>query len=115
MLNYNKNLKQVSQKLRGSMTDAELLLWSKLKGKQVKGLQFYRQKIIGSYIVDFYCAKAGLVIEVDGGQHYTVAGHTADSDCDHYLQSCGLRILGYSDNDVLTNIDGVVENMYACV
>ena len=77
MLNYNKNLKQVSQKLRGSMTDAELLLWSKLKGKQVKGLQFYRQKIIGNYIVDFYCAKAGLVIEVDGGQHYTVAGRSA--------------------------------------
>ena len=115
MLNYNKNLKQVSQKLRGSMTDAELLLWSKLKGKQVKGLQFYRQKIIGTYIVDFYCAKAGLVIEVDGGQHYTVAWRTADADRDSYLQSCGLRVLRYSDNDVLTNIVGVIENIYACV
>jgi very-short-patch-repair endonuclease len=115
MLNYNKNLKQVSQKLRGSMTDAELLLWSKLKGKQVKGLQFYRQKIIGNYIVDFYCAKAGLIIEVDGGQHYTVAGRTADADRDRYLQSCGLRVLRYSDSDVLTNIVGVVESIYACV
>ena len=115
MLNYNKNLKQVSQKLRGSMTDAELLLWSKLKGKQLKGLQFYRQKIIGNYIAYFYCAKAGLVIEVDGGQHYTEAGRTADAERDRYLQSLGLRILRYSDNDVLTNITGVVESIYACV
>ena len=117
MLNYNKNLKQVSRKLRGAMTDAELLLWSKLKGKQVKGLQFYRQKIIGTYIVDFYCAKAGLFIEVDGGQHYTSAGRTADAaaDRDRYLQSCGLRVLRYSDDDVLTNIAGVVENIYLSV
>jgi len=115
MLNYNKNLKQVSRKLRGAMTDAELLLWSKLKGKQMKGLQFYRQKTIGNYIVDFYCAKAGLVIEVDGGQHYTAAGRAADADRDQYLQSCGLRVLRYSDNDVLTNIVGVVENIYACI
>ena len=97
------------------MTDAELLLWSKLKGKQLKGLQFYRQKIAGNYIVDFYCAKAALVIEVDGGQHYTEAGRTADAERDLYLQSLGLRVLRYSDTDVLTNITGVVENIYACV
>jgi very-short-patch-repair endonuclease len=115
MLNYNKNLKQVSQKLRGSMTDAEKLLWSKLKGKQLKGLQFYRQKIIGNYIVDFYCAKAGLVIEVDGGQHYTEAGCTADADRDLYLRSCGLRVLRYSNSDVLRNVEGVVESIYAIV
>ena len=115
MLHYNKKLKHVSQKLRGSMTNAELLLWSKLKGKQLKGLQFYRQKIIGNYIVDFYCAQARLVIEVDGGQHYTEAGRTADAERDRYLQSVGLRVLRYSDNDVLTNITGVVESIYACV
>ncbi len=115
MLNYNKNLKPVSQKLRVSMTDAEKLLWSRLKSKQVKGLQFYRQKIIGDYIVDFYCAKAGLVIEVDGGQHYTEAGCTADADRDRYLRSCGLRVLRYSNSDVLRNVEGVVESIYASV
>jgi len=115
MLEYNKKLKKASQKLRGSMTDAERMLWSKLKGKQLKGLQFYRQKIIGNYIVDFYCAKASLVIEVDGGQHYTEAGRTADAERDRYLQSLGLRVLRYSDTDVLTNITGVVESIYACV
>jgi len=115
LLNYNKGLKRVSQKLRSSMTNAELLLWSKLKGKQLKGLQFYRQKIIGNYIVDFYCAKAGLVIEVDGGQHYTGAGRTADADRDCYLQSCGLQVLRFSNSDVLRNIAGVVESIYACL
>ena len=49
------------QKLRGNMTDAEKMLWSKLKFKQAKGLQFYRQKVIGNYIVDFYCAKVNIV------------------------------------------------------
>jgi len=115
MLEYNKKLKKASQKLRGSMTDAERMLWSKLKGKQLKGLQFYRQKIIGNYNVDFYCAKASLVIEVDGGQHYTEAGRTADAERDRYLQSPGLRVFRYSDTDVRTNITGVGESIYACV
>jgi len=115
MLHYNKKLKHVSQKLSGSMTNAELLLWSKLKEKQLKQLQFYRQKIIGNYIVVFYCAQARLVIEVDGGQHYTEAGRTADADRDRYLQSFGLRVLRYSDNDVLTTITGVVESISAYV
>ena len=52
------------------MTDAEKLLWSKIRGKQFKGVQFYRQKTIGNFIIDFYCPKANLVIELDGGQHY---------------------------------------------
>ena len=56
------------------MTEAEKHLWKRLRGKQIGGLQFYRQKIIGNYIVDFFCPKASLVIELDGGQHYTDAG-----------------------------------------
>ncbi len=56
------------------MTDAEKLVWSKIRGRQLKGLQFYWQKIIGNYIADFYCPKARLVIEIDGGQHYSAEG-----------------------------------------
>ena len=74
MLTYNKSLKQISRNLRRNMTDAERLLWSNLMGKQLKGFQFYRQKIIDNYIVDFYCPKLKLVIEVDGGQHYSAEG-----------------------------------------
>jgi very-short-patch-repair endonuclease len=98
MLSYNKNLKKYSQKLRGNMTDAEKLLWSKLKFKQAKGLQFYRQKVIGNYIVDFYCAKVNLVIEVDGGQHYTDSGKKSDDVRDRYLNGAGLKVLRSPDS-----------------
>ena len=94
------------------MTDAEILLWSRIKGKQLKGIQFYRQKIIGRYIVDFYCAAAKLVIEVDGGQHYTKDGRKRDAIRDTYMNSLGLKVLRFSDTDVLTNIDGVVEHIF---
>jgi very-short-patch-repair endonuclease len=67
MLPCDKQLKTFSQHLRKNMTDAEKMLWLRLRRKQLKGRQFYRQKIIGKYIVDFYCPKANLVIEVDGG------------------------------------------------
>src|SRR4030043_1267894 len=74
MLRYNKNLKGYSKSLRENMTEAERLLWEKIRGKQLKGYQFYRQKTIGNSIVDFYCPKAKLVIELDGGQHYSSEG-----------------------------------------
>lgn len=68
---YNKNLKQASRVLRNNMTDAEKLLWSRLRNKQILGLQFYRQKPLLNYIVDFYCPAANLLIECDGSQHFT--------------------------------------------
>ena len=109
MLPYNKSLKEYSRKLCRNMTDAEKLLWSKLRGRQVKGLQFNRQKPIGNYIVDFYCRKAKLVIEVDGSQHYQKDGKEKDKVRDAYMSQLGLRVLRFSDRDVLVNIDGVFE------
>lgn len=115
MLPYNKELKQFSQKLRKNMTDAERRLWSRIRGKQLRNLQFYRQKPIGDYIVDFYCPKAKLVIELDGGQHYTEAGKEKDSVRDEYLAGEGLQVLRFSDGDVLTRIDGVLEKIWSCL
>lgn len=74
MLFYNTKLRKYSQELRKNMTEAERLLWSKLRRKQLKGQQIYRQRIIGNFIVDFYCPKSKLIIETDGGQHYTDEG-----------------------------------------
>jgi very-short-patch-repair endonuclease len=74
MLHYNKNLKKHSQDLRKNMTDAERNIWSRIRNGQLQDKQLYRQKIIGNYIVDFYCPKAKLVIEIDGGQHYSEEG-----------------------------------------
>jgi very-short-patch-repair endonuclease len=112
MLSYNKSLKQIAGNLRRNMTDAEMLLWSKLRGKQFKGLQFYRQKIIGNYIADFYCPKSKLVIEVDGGQHYATEGREKDMRRDEYMTRAGITVLRFSDREVLGQLDAVLEEIW---
>lgn len=109
MLLYNGKLKQYSRKLRSCMTDAERRLWSKLRMRQLNNAQFYRQKPIGNYIADFYCPEAKLVIEVDGGQHFTDEVRRYDEERDRCLCSLGLRVLRFSDTEVLKNIEGVVQ------
>jgi very-short-patch-repair endonuclease len=101
MLKYNKKLKKFSRILRKNMTDAERKLWYRIRMKHIKELQFYRQKPIGNYIVDFYCPKAKLVIELDGGQHYLKARKEKDTIKDNYLSGLGLKVLRFSDSDVL--------------
>ena len=109
MLPYNGNLKPYSRERRKNMTDAERRLWSKVRLKQLNGYQFYRQRIIGDYIVDF-CPNAELVIEVDGGQHYSDQ-LDADRRRDDYMRSQGLRVLRFTDTDVLKNLEAVVESI----
>ena len=111
MLPYKRNLKELSRQLRENMTDAERLLWAKIRRKQLKGYQFYRQKPIGDYIVDFYCPRAKLVVEVDGGQHFTDEIIEYDGIRDEYLSSLGLMVLRFTNIDVMTHIDGVVERI----
>ena len=94
------------------MTDAERVLWSRIRGKQLKGRQFYRQRPIGNYIVDFYCPSANLVIELDGGQHFTEEGKKKDKIRDNHLKILGFQIRRYSDVDVLKNIEGVLRDIY---
>src|SRR4030042_2382902 len=113
MLSYNKSLKQISRNLRRNMTDAEMLLWSKLRGKQLRGGQFYRQKIIDNYIVDFYCPKSKLVIEIDGGQHYSAEGREKDKKRDDYITRAGITVLRFSDRDVLGQINAVLEKIWS--
>ena len=108
MLPYDKKLKLRSRELRSRMTDAEIALWSKLRRKQLYGRQFYRQKPLGHYIVDFYCPSAHLVIELDGGHHYTEAGVSSDSLRDAELRRIGLNVLRFSNLDVIANMDGVI-------
>ena len=109
---YNKKLKLPSRDLRSNMTDAEQCLWQRLRRKQILGLQFYRQKPILNFIVDFYCPAANLVIECDGGQHYTVEGLEVDRARDQALAQLGLTVLRFDNKQVLTEIDGVVEQIY---
>jgi len=115
MLSYDKQLKALSQHLRKNMTDAENMLWLKLRRKQLKGRPFYRQKIIGKYIVDFYCPKANLVIELDGGQHYSEIGKAKDRTRDDVFTKMGIKVLRFSDRDVFENIGGVMEEIWSCL
>ncbi|RGD91682.1 endonuclease domain-containing protein [Acinetobacter sp. SWAC57] len=112
---YNNNLKQPSRDLRNNMTDAEQLLWQRIRRKQILGLQFYRQKPILNFIVDFYCPSVSLVIECDGGQHYTAEGLEADRVRDEALAELGLTVLRFDNRQVLTEIDAVVEKIYCVV
>jgi very-short-patch-repair endonuclease len=115
MLSYDKELKALSQHLRKNMTDAENMLWLKLRRKQLKGRPFYRQKIIAKYIVDFYCPKANLVIELDGGQHYSEIGKAKDRARDDVLTKMGIKVLRFSDRDIFKNIGGVIEEIWSCL
>ena len=115
MLSYDKQLKSLPRLLRENMTDAENMLWLRLRRKQLRGYQFYRQKIIGKYIVDFYCPRANLVIELDGGQHYSEAGKAKDRARDDVLVEMGVKVLRFSDRDVFENIGGVMEGIWSCL
>jgi len=113
MLTYNENLKGLAQQLREDMTDAERCIWAKIRMGQTHDAIFYRQKPIGEYIVDFYCPKAKLVIEIDGSHH--LVGETIEYDRirDDHLSSLGLRVLRFTNTEVLTNTEGVVEKIGA--
>jgi len=113
VLSYDKQLKTLSQHLRKNMTDAEKMLWLKLRRKQLKEYPVYRQKIIGKFIVDFYCPKVNLVIELDGGQHYSEKGKSKDKARDNVLMRMGLRVLRFSDRDVFDNMSGVMERIWS--
>jgi len=110
-LPYNKKLKSLARSLRNNMTDAERVLWEKVRRKQLKGYQFYRQKIIGDFIVDYYCPAAKVVIEIDGGQHFTKEGRFKDKARDKYLEGLGLKVLRFSDREVFKNTEGVLERI----
>lgn len=113
MLPYNPHLKGFSRTLRRNLTDAENALWRRLRGKQLLGLQFYRQKPLAGFIVDFYSAKAKLVIELDGSQHAEAQAY--DSKRDEILRALGLEVLRFDNDQVLREIDGVLEVIFNTV
>jgi ATP-dependent helicase HrpA/adenine-specific DNA-methyltransferase len=92
-----------ARNLRATPTDAEMRLWSHLRRKQLHGLRFRRQHPMGIYIVDFFCADAKLIIEVDGGQHADEGDRRAA-----WLEGRGYRVIRFWNNEVLNNIDGVL-------
>jgi very-short-patch-repair endonuclease len=106
-LPVNRKHKERAKELRKAGNLSEVLLWKQLNKKQFKEYDFDRQRIIGNFIVDFFCADCGVVIEVDGSSH---DGKTEyDSERDAYLEGYGLKIIHIEARDVLYNLDGVME------
>jgi very-short-patch-repair endonuclease len=96
-----------ARRLRRDQTDAERKLWVRLRDRRLGGLKFRRQVNIETYVVDFLCADANLVVEIDGGQHAIAT--QADADRTKALEAHGYLVLRFWNNDVLQNTDGVVE------
>ena len=111
MIPYYAKLKAPSRELRSNMTAAEKRLWEKINRRQLKGYRFCRQKPIGGFIVDFYCLKAKLVIEVDGGIHFNRETRENDRNRDEYLISLNLNVLRFTNNEIFTNIDEVINRI----
>ncbi|MHB8069405.1 MAG: endonuclease domain-containing protein [Desulfobaccales bacterium] len=115
MLKYTPKLKGSARQLRQNLTDSERVLWRRLRGKQIEGVQFYRQKPIGDYIVDFYAPKAKLVIEIDGSQHFEAMHAEKDKKRDEYLNNLGLLVLRFDSRQALQETEGVLDVIYQAI
>ena len=104
---YNPRLKEIAKKLRKNMTLSEVLLWKHLKGKKMKGYDFHRQKPIDEYIVDFFCPKLNLVIEIDGKSHFYKGEE--DITRQEKLESLGFHFLRFKDKLIKKNMNSVLE------
>lgn len=98
-----------AKQLRATMTPAEMLLWRYIKAHRIDGLSFRRQVPIQNYIVDFVCLSAKLVIELDGMSHSFGENISADAKRDAFFSAHGFRVLRVRNEDVVTNLEGVIE------
>lgn len=101
-LNTLPEMKPYRRKLRNNMTAAEVALWMMIKNKQLNGERFLRQFSIGHFIVDFYCHKYQLAIELDGAGHFTDEGREYDAQRTEYLNSVGIKVLRF-ENTLIFN------------
>ena len=102
-------MKERARTLRARQTDAERLLWSRLRDRRLVGRKFRRQHVMGDYIVDFICIESKLIVEVDGGQHGLQIEY--DTERSRYLNRLGFTVLRYWNNDVLRNTEAVLEDL----
>ncbi|WP_083468861.1 endonuclease domain-containing protein [Nostoc piscinale] len=108
-----EKLKPLARQMRCEPTPAEKRLWEKLRHKQLLGFKFRRQQTIDRFIVDFYCSEARLVVEVDGEIHdYTQVEDTIRQE---FLESLGLQVVRFRNEDVMERIEGVLEDIAACL
>lgn len=108
IISYNPKLKELAKKLRNDSTKSEIKLWGFVKGKQLKGYAFHRQKPLDNYIADFYSYDLKLVIELDGITHQFEDVQIKDKVKQKKLESLGLTVLRFEDDEVMNDIDNVL-------
>ena len=101
----------LARRLRKQMTPPEALLWQGLRKRQLEGLRFRRQHPIGPYVLDFYCPRLALAIEVDGSQHAFSLGRQRDARRDNFLRRKGITVLRYWNSDIMGNLKGVLDDI----
>ncbi|HEY5534069.1 MAG TPA: endonuclease domain-containing protein [Ignavibacteria bacterium] len=105
---YNKiTLKEKRKKLRNNMPSPEVYLWNRIKNKQILNVKFRRQYSIDNYIVDFYSPELKLAIEIDGDSHFTSKAIDYDIQRTKYIESLGIKVVRYFNNDIMCNMEGV--------
>lgn len=111
---YNqKILKDRRKELRNNQTEVEKIIWSRLSKKQIGNLKFVRQYSVGPYILDFYCPKLRLAIELDGSQHGEKDAILYDQERNKYLESVNIKTLRFWNNEVIKNLDTVLDQIYS--
>ena len=105
---YNSKLKEFARLLRNNSTKSEIKLWQAIKGKQLKGYDFHRQKPLLEFIADFYCHELALVIEVDGFTHEFEETNRKDKYKQKELEKAGLTVLRFTDEEVFSELDKVI-------
>ena len=111
ILPYNPKLKEKARHLRNNSTKAEIRLWLYLKGRQMMGYDFHRQKPIDNFIVDFFCRELMLAIELDGYTHTFEKVADRDERKEQRLRELGVRVKRLRDEDVMNNIEGVMKEI----
>ncbi len=107
----NKVLRDRRRELRNNPTEAEKVLWSHLRKRRVNGLRFLRQYGVGPYILDFFCPKLRLAIELDGSGHAEAETRVYDEERTNYLRVEDIRVIRFWNDDVLKNIEGVLSKI----
>ncbi|MBT3802954.1 MAG: DUF559 domain-containing protein [Bacteroidetes bacterium] len=108
---YNPRLKQLARNLRNNSTQSEIRLWGYLKGKQIMGYDFHRQKPTDNYILDFFCNELMLGIELDGYSHHFEEVLVKDERKEKRMNELGIKVIRFEDEEVMRDIDNVIRSI----
>jgi very-short-patch-repair endonuclease len=115
-LAFNRKKDQKKRRyFRKNMPKSEVILWSKLKNKQMLGERFLRQYGVDQFVLDFYCPRLKLAIEVDGDSHFMIGKEEQDKNRQKYIEKYGIKFLRFTNEDIKNNINGVCDQIYSII